>query len=164
MGLIEAIKTGLRKSFQFSGRTTRTEFWWFAPLGFAASIAIGSLLNWDAIKFVGIWQVGAAVITSFPLFVAMSRRLHDTDRHGSYLLVPIFVNVILIFGLFSSSRLFNEPPSGEAVEALQLLQPEITILVWLSCVASFVILLVMLCRPSSPGPNRYGPNPLEVIP
>ncbi|MEO0905038.1 MAG: DUF805 domain-containing protein, partial [Pseudomonadota bacterium] len=42
MGPLDAIKTGFAKSFEFKGRASRSEFWWFAA--FVGTIAAALLL------------------------------------------------------------------------------------------------------------------------
>lgn len=41
----QAIKTCLIKSFNFSGRASRSEFWWFVPLWMAAALAVCAFLT-----------------------------------------------------------------------------------------------------------------------
>ena len=161
---IQSITTCLRKSFQFSGRASRSEFWWFAPIGMALPIEVGSQLNWRTTEMYNVLNVGVMLLSASPLASAMSRRVHDTDRPGWYPQIPIIVATILIFWLFTSFRFVDGAPYSETQEALEIIRHETIIFVWLACFASFVTLLAMLCGKSTPGPNRYGPNPLEVTP
>ncbi len=92
---------------QFSGRASRSEFWWFQlfvvivlipsnVLGFIASYTGSSTL---ALISTGVGAlVWLAIIV--PMIAVTVRRLHDTDRSGWWyllMLVPIVGLVVLVF-------------------------------------------------------------------
>lgn len=104
MGPVQAIKTCLAKSFQFSGRASRAEFWWFGPLWLVVSLA---LTNWimangkrDDLP-INATLAGCLVLcaVAIPLWSVTVRRLHDTGRTGrSLTLVPIpFLALVAAF-------------------------------------------------------------------
>ncbi len=87
-----AISTCFKKYATFSGRASRSEYWFFY-LFYAIIYLIGAL-------------IGAAVGTAelvylftiplwLPLAAAGIRRIHDTGRSGWFILVPIY-NIILL--------------------------------------------------------------------
>ncbi len=98
MGPAHAIRTGVAKSFQFSGRTSRAEFWWFAPIALIPPVVGGLHLSWYNIDFWGIWRVGVLILLSLPLLAAMWRRLQDMGEPGHQALFPFMPFVFLWIG------------------------------------------------------------------
>jgi transcriptional regulator with XRE-family HTH domain len=88
---LEAIETGLREFGNFSGTTTRYEFWWF--LAFVVVItAVATLLHERAAQIAG-------VILLLPLLAASNRRLNDAGHSPwwqMFWFVPFGQIVILI--------------------------------------------------------------------
>ena len=168
---IQAITTCLRKAFQFSGRTSRTDFWWFAPLGFVPPVVTGLQLSWVNMDFWGIWRVAVLLVLSLPLLAAMSRRLQDIGEPAHEVIFPFMPFV----GLWVGYRLafwiaIGSATAGLAAVGLFLGWMAITLFIPLYLAAIFASLYLAastigkLLLPSTPGPNRYGPNPLEVTP
>ncbi len=185
MSPIQAITTCLRKSFQCSGRASRSEYF-----GFAVFCLVGSTVLWFPAMCakVGIHN-GITQITSFPafkLFVVLAfmllffalnnaviRRQHDLLNESETLDLPrplpffpatfrSFFGANSIVGILAQSlsivaslMLAETNPSGLASAAL-----------WFGIVGTAIFLVTHkpLIAPSQPGPNRYGPNPLEVTP
>ena len=80
-----AISTCFAKFFDFKGRATRPEFWWF--------YLFTVLLSWGAI-LVEPSQVLSSIINLilfFPFIAAGARRLHDTNRSGWWQLLMLTV-------------------------------------------------------------------------
>ena len=84
------------KYFTFSGRATRSEFWFF----FVFASVLSSIINF-VLLFVGdffsgtvasIFQllvVGNSLLFKIPVLSASVRRLHDVAKPGWFLLIPI---------------------------------------------------------------------------
>jgi len=110
MGLVEATKTVLAKYANFSGRASRSEFWWWT-LAYIIIIFIAGVI--DSAVIVPVLGIEAAArVGGLPLFAIASlalfipsiavavRRLHDQDRSGWWLLimfVPIIGYLFLLF-------------------------------------------------------------------
>lgn len=162
MGPIQAITTCLRKSFQFSGRASFPEFWWFAVLfvsGAFASFWLVDLYLPQRITSVSN-QAGASLLAYLAIFIcpfiaAAWRRNQDRGRAGVWVLPPFLV---LAFGIALGFLL--EWLSGGA-DLAGLLGAVVGYSGFL-VLAPFVF--ISLAAPSQPTPNRYGPNPLEVTP
>src|SRR3569833_1653990 len=74
MNFQESVKTCFAKYVDFSGRASRSEYWWFALF-----IVLGNVL----LSFVGHGlPLLFALATLLPSIAAATRRLHDTDRSG----------------------------------------------------------------------------------
>ncbi len=135
MGFTEAVRTVLTKKYAtFSGRASRSEYWWF------------QLFYWIALVVVGILTVALAAVfdaneTSLFIFIPIGllvlalllpvialqvRRFHDRDMSGWWYLGAVIVGNV----------------------------PFVGILVW---IAVFVI----SCLKGTDGPNRFGPDPLR---
>ena len=176
MGFGDAIKTCFRKYARFSGRASRSEYWWFALFLFLGSVAFSILdtalfgtttveTEVGQLKVQDNGPLGSlfSLATLLPALAAGWRRMHDTGRSGLYLLYPLIVMIgIATFIGFLSG--FGPLMSGD-IGALMTGAGGLVLLV------SFAVLLISpllvlwwLTRPSQPGTNAYGPNPHEVNP
>lgn len=131
MSPIQAVRTVLRKYAVFSGRASRSEYWWFVLFNVIVAIATFAI---DAIFFgtgettatatSAAFQANAGpatLVTSLALILpslgVAVRRLHDTDRRGWWILLGLI------------------PLIGA------------------------IVLIVFYALDSTPGHNRFGPNP-----
>lgn len=124
-----AIMACLEKFMIFRGRAMRSEFWWFFLAWVIASIVAAIL---ELIFSTQMISIGVQVVFLLPSLAAGARRLHDTDRPGYYLALPL---ISIPFALL-----------GPQYWAMALL-------------FSLALLLLLLCLPGQRGPNRYGPDP-----
>ncbi|MGL6211064.1 MAG: DUF805 domain-containing protein [Paracoccaceae bacterium] len=157
MGPIEAIRTCLAKSFQFSGRATRPEYWWFTlassvVTAFLVFVIDGQLLGYDVeSRAVFLPFANTFGLLTMPAALSVAtRRLHDRSLPGLPAVVILAVTYALGF----------VPSPGDFT----------TVLDWF--MAAFVglslVIVVIAALPSAPGRNRYGanphdPNPVEVF-
>lgn len=159
MGPAQAIARGGSRSLRFSGRASRAEFWWFAPVAALPPLAVGLNLDWTPIEFWGIWRVGLLMLANLPLLAAASRRLQDMGEPGHQAFYPFLPFIVMWAGyhglLWTSVALLGV----FAILVLLVLIPLylFTIFVALLTTAS---VLGMLLVPSDPNPNRYGPVPV----
>ena len=115
----EAINSGFRNMFKFTGRASRTEFWYFILFYTLVFYTLGIVVTF-LIPFVmlktqhPITPESALMIVSFiafiliiPLVSITVRRLHDSERKGawvlSYLLPMIIAMVSVIYSMFHLS-------------------------------------------------------------
>ena len=96
MNFTTAVSTCLSKYATFSGRATRSEFWWFylftVLLGWGATVVGATLVSGGA--FLGNL---ISLIFLIPTFAAGSRRLHDIGRSGWWqLLVITLIGILLL--------------------------------------------------------------------
>lgn len=143
MGFGEAIKTNFSKYATFSGRASRSEFWWWVlftnlvslGLNLVDSIAhlrIGEsttdiLIGDQVVPFVnsgvgvlsGLWALAVLI----PTLAVAIRRLHDADHSGWWILWGALLSIICCVGaiiLFifyvTGSKPANRwgPPAGTA--------------------------------------------------
>lgn len=147
----EAISTCFSKYVTFSGRASRSEYWFYVLFLVLLSI-VASII--DAILFPGTIESGGpvnAIIslgTFLPSLAVTWRRLHDTNRSGwwvggMYLAIAVFVGVAI--------AMFAGNPGTAEDGALALLP-----LLGIGFLIYAIVLLVFLCQKGTLGPNRFG--------
>ncbi len=91
----EAVAVCLNKYAVFAGRASRSEYWYFAVFAFLASF--GAVFLGIALPLGGLGDLFGAIV-QLALFVpgiaAGVRRMHDVDRSGWFILVPVY-NIVL---------------------------------------------------------------------
>jgi uncharacterized membrane protein YhaH (DUF805 family) len=99
-----AITTCFSKFATFSGRATRSEFWWF--------YLFTLLLTWFAQMAVGVSISSIVSIAMIlPLWAAGARRLHDIGRTGWWQLIAftlIGIIVLIVFYATDSEKAANK--------------------------------------------------------
>ncbi len=113
IGFVDAIKLGLARYADFTGRSSRAEFWWwilFVVIGGFAGVIIdlasGLTVNISGVP-VGIvgslWNLAILM----PNLAITARRLHDINRSGWWQLGAMFGwGLLLIPGLVFSILIF----------------------------------------------------------
>ena len=89
MGFIEAVQTGFSKTFTFSDRATRSEFWWFYLFLVILNIIsnpiillITSTMSKE-LALGSMYAINILLIIAGIAFIALgARRLHDIGRSG----------------------------------------------------------------------------------
>lgn len=143
MKFLDAVKFGIKNWITFSGRTSRSEYWWIMLsiiiFGFVY-VLISILINraspdtWGSIRYMYIAPY------FFLFFVSTSagvHRLHDLNLsgwwYGGYLFIDRLCN-----------KLSEQQPAFD----------------WIG--AGFgLVLVVFFVRRGTIGPNRFGPDPLH---
>ncbi|MGV6839696.1 MAG: DUF805 domain-containing protein [Planktomarina sp.] len=88
MSFMEAVKTCLSKYVTFSGRASRSEFWWFYLFTIIVSVVAGVVDG--AVGTAGLVGMIANLALILPTISAGVRRMHDTNRSGWWILVPLY--------------------------------------------------------------------------
>ena len=97
-GFFELGLQPLKKYADFQGRARRKEYWYFVLLCFAINFVIGftgGLLGHGAQATTGVVTGLFALGTILPSIAVGVRRMHDTDRSGWWLLLPL-VNLVFL--------------------------------------------------------------------
>jgi uncharacterized membrane protein YhaH (DUF805 family) len=100
----ESIQVCFNKYVDFSGRASRSEYWWFALFVFLGSSVLGIFSFWLNIIFL--------LATLLPQLAAATRRLHDTGRSGWWQLIgfiPLIGWIVLIVFLCEKSGPASDP-------------------------------------------------------
>ena len=122
MNFYAAIKSAFSQYATFSGRASRSEFWFFYLFLVIASFVAASI---DALVLNNQNSYLTLILflaTLIPLIAITTRRLHDTDRSGWWQLlsfIPLVGAIILIIWLCTAStprsnRFGSNPLSGRA--------------------------------------------------
>jgi uncharacterized membrane protein YhaH (DUF805 family) len=99
MTFFDSIKTCFSKYATFTGRASRSEFWWWVLFTILLSAAFGMISE----TLGGL----ASLATLLPSLAVGARRLHDTDRSALLellLLIPLIGVLILIFFWVQESK------------------------------------------------------------
>ncbi len=123
MGFGEAIKDGFAHYADFSGRASRSAYWWwalFAGVVWVIARLVGDLLaegDGAAVGTILGWGTGLALL--LPNWAVGVRRLHDTNRAGWWYLlglVPIIGALALVVFLAQRGtpgpNRYGPPPPG----------------------------------------------------
>ena len=155
---VQAVKSGFRQYAVFSGRASRSEFWWFALFTGGVvglfQVIIGLLLT----------TIIQAVLI-MPFIAVGVRRLHDRGWSAWWIAPVACYNIIMMFapwfvvvatgyyeGMAGDERLSSAYVYGFIYNAF----PAVTVLVFYG----FFIALLW-CRSGTKGDNRFGPDPLH---
>ena len=172
----QSIQTCFSKYITFSGRASRSEYWWFFLFGVlgsgVAGLLDGALFGTATLETeVTDNSAGFTAANDGPIGVLFSlaillpslsagwRRMHDTGRSGFYLFYPLLVMIgigtfLAIFGGIGATE------TGAVAGPIAI----ITVLATAVLAISPLLVLWWLTRPSQSGSNEYGPNPHEVSP
>lgn len=124
MTFVDSVKTCLAKYADFSGRATRSEYWWFylAFILFCiAGLVLAGILSSisETLGMIGFGIVALGALGFIlPSLAAGVRRLHDVDKSGWFLLlglIPIVGLVLLYFFVIPGTpgdNRFGAPPAN----------------------------------------------------
>ena len=150
----KAIKKAFRDYAVFSGRSRRSEFWWFAL--FNTVVTVGLQFTFFTISVITglVWVKFLVYLyslaTLIPSLAVAVRRLHDTGRSGGW-----------IVGLFLST-LPMIPILPLAVWNGRIWAIVILSLCALISLALSITILVFCASDSSTYSNKYGPSPKYI--
>ncbi len=102
MTFFESIKAVLTNYAGFTGRASRSEYWWFALFSFIVSTVFSTLSGGNNSSFFGVVGTVVSIALLVPSLAVGARRLQDIGRSGWYLLfafIPLVGIIILIVWL-----------------------------------------------------------------
>lgn len=102
MTFSQSVETCFSKYATFSGRASRSEYWWFSLALFIFYFLAGLI---DGALGTSVVSIIVLVALFLPSYAVAVRRMHDTNHSGWWVLVP-FVN--LIFALISGDEGRND--------------------------------------------------------
>lgn len=148
MDFMTAVRTVLTEKYAtFSGRASRSEYWWFV-----LAVVIGSVVTqliWGLLGLI----FSLAVLC--PGIAVGWRRLQDTGRPGWYIAIPFGLSLL-------NTLLAPSVPDDAAMAAGELPGMGSIVLSGILGLASLVVFILYiwwLTRPSQPETNQYGPPP-----
>ena len=124
MSFTDAIRDGFSKYVTFSGRSSRSAYWWWYLFGIL--VLVVSLAIDYALGAGGILYVLVALAMLLPNLAVLVRRLHDAGHSGWWLLIGLLpligAIVLLVFTLQGSDQpnQWGNGPDERAAAALGL--------------------------------------------
>jgi uncharacterized membrane protein YhaH (DUF805 family) len=102
MDFMTAVKTCFAKYATFSGRASRSEYWWFFLFYFIVAMVL-------AMVSTTLYAIGVLAMV-LPIIAVGARRLHDIGKSGWFLLLGLIplVNLILLYWAVQPSGPQNE--------------------------------------------------------
>ena len=180
MSFPESVKTCLGKFFDFKGRARRSELWWFVLFAFVCWMVASSLtalvlqiLDVDSKVAITVSLVVSTIVSLFflfPLFSALTRRLHDTGRSGWWIAIFALMGVLyyvcyaIVMWPIRDQIDANSDPFAMA-QVLTEAMASTPIAATIMSVCSFptlilaVVILVFSLFDSKWEANKYGPSP-----
>ncbi len=113
MGPGAAIATSLKRSLDFTGRSTRSEFWWTWGMLYPAALLI---LSWRALPFHG--AVASGVATALLCGIALTMMAVGTRRLADAGVWRWLFVLVFLFGVFAQIIYRIPVPSEEALSNL----------------------------------------------
>ena len=135
-----SIKTCFKKYGNFSGRATRSEFWFFYLFFFIVYIASMILMFGISFHFMWLWTVfvfGMIV----PSFAVTARRLHDVNKSGWLQLLPM--------------------PTALLMDLLERTQEFSSLLFAIITLGLYLYLFVQYVSHGDKKDNKFGKNPYK---
>jgi len=158
LSFVNAIKSGFRNYVTFKGRASRSEFWWWTL--FAVLVQSATSIIDDTVNSI------ASLALLLPGIAVNVRRLHDTNRRGTWLIWPLITLVVGIvsFVLFAVAASLDLAKSSEwdLENAVQGAPVAFVVVGGLALLATLVLGLLNLSftlMKSDPEMNRFGPPP-----
>ena len=168
MDPVEAVKTCLKKFFDFKGRARRSEYWWFILF----IVILSSVFNYGGLLLPFLSYVGmlCSLLLLIPQFAAMTRRLHDTGRSGWWVAILAILYVVVLVSMAIlvapyGTQLFETTDSMVQAEmmadAFQANPVVATVMTGCSILGLvfMIITFIFTLLDSKWGENKYGPSP-----
>jgi uncharacterized membrane protein YhaH (DUF805 family) len=108
----DAVNLGIRNAFTYTGRASRSAYWWFAAFEVAAWIGVlilALIFNAIHVPAISILLYVVAAIAAFLISISLTvRRLHDQDKSGFWyfiVFVPFIGGIwLLVLTLLEGTR------------------------------------------------------------
>ena len=165
INMIDAVKLFFKNYFNFTGRASRSEYWWFVlayfivafVFGIIEAVVVGSMVYNDpyaAINILRFWYLMPSNILAFALLIGFlslaARRLQDRGYTGWWQLATL-APTILIYIIFLALLASGGENVGLAV---------LMIILGLIVIGTSITMIVFLCLPPKEDENKWGRNPL----
>ena len=104
MNFVESIQTCYKKFFDFSGRASKSEYWWF-QLYNAIIYVLTFVFQGDLVLLFSI----LIIVNLIPVYAVGVRRIHDSDKSGWLVLISL----IPLIGLYIFVLLLQNGSKGK---------------------------------------------------
>ncbi len=122
MSAIDYFTGVLKKYTVFTGRARRAEYWWFTLFSSLVSygLALIGLFVLDIPWLGNLWSFGVLL----PSLGVAIRRMHDVDKSGWFILIPIYNLILLVTPGTVGPNEYGPDPKG-ATDAFPTSEPEV---------------------------------------
>ena len=143
LNLPDAVKICFKKFFDFKGRASRSEYWYFT-LFIMIGYVVGFTLGFIAPVFFIINGIFFLVII-IPWVAVAARRLHDINKSGWFQLIPLPAGILEF--IFAENR-----------------QQTLEIIFLIVGLILYIYLIILFCTSGDSKQNRFGkyPSKLEI--
>lgn len=146
----------LQKYADFTGRASRPEYWWYVLALVIAFVVIRIVEGIFGVSHMIFYTYGPLsallwLATIVPSLAVATRRLHDTDRSGWWLLI-----CVVPYGLMALAGIMAFMGGG------LLAMFGMASLIGFVALIGALLLLYFMVLPGTPGQNRYGAPPLPL--
>jgi uncharacterized membrane protein YhaH (DUF805 family) len=104
MNFVESIQTCYKKFFDFSGRASKSEYWWF-QLYNAIIYVLSFVFQGDLVLLLSI----LIIVNLIPVYAVGVRRIHDSNKSGWLVLISL----IPLIGLYIFVLLLQDGSKGK---------------------------------------------------
>ncbi len=155
LSFVEAVKSVLSNLINFSGRSRRSELWWFILLWFVVYMILSRFLKEPTI-------LNSVILYALNLTLAAVtvRRLHDRGQSGLWVLASYVIGLCCAVYIYSSGML--ETVQQVNYNPNELVAIMLSPLFILLCVLSLVVnitIFVFCILDGKPEENKYGYSP-----
>lgn len=154
MEFIPAVKSGLQKFATFSGRASRSEYWWFYLFTYLASV-VGSVLV-ALTPLLGLLVAVALLALVLPSISVLVRRLHDIGKSGWWIVWTTVIPWLIFTPFIIAVASAEEAGALQSFIGLIAGMGLVTLLVLAGAVTLFIFTLLK----GTAGENKYGSDPL----
>lgn len=144
MKFSDAVRTCFSKYATFSGRASRSEYWWFflfiMLFSFIFAVIDGTFFGFGEFDPSPISTI-FSLATLVPSIAVAARRLHDTDRSGWWQIAPISMVLLTVVMIAMGANILAFAAGATAI----------------ICV---VLVLIWFVKKGTDGENHFGADPL----
>ena len=156
-------KLCFKKYVQFSGRASRSEYWWFWLFNFLINLVLGFLYGFfgyfnSLLGMIFDWSSTIySLIVLLPSLAVFVRRYHDIGKSAWF----AFTGTFILIGYFIISLiwLFASVDKGAPENIYSMLLPYLGVTGLVSLVIGLIWGIIFPCFASQKGTNKYGPQP-----
>jgi uncharacterized membrane protein YhaH (DUF805 family) len=183
MSFLDAIGSGFRNYFNFKGKATRSEFWYWVLFALLLSMVLSTLESvlWPVAGSSDDWMQNLEVTLSqptpltnlssllllIPNLSVSARRFHDAGFSAKWLLIQLVPLAYAIFAGIGAVAVLNNAPAGQMLSAEELMSLIFLVIpIFALGAAVYVVFLSIAVRKSKSfyDGNKYvDPEPLSSM-